>query len=70
MQGDLRNVNQKDDKSLLSYIDMFIKVLDEIKGFSDDIVLTYFENKFKSNALAIKLQSKNPTSLREIFEIA
>lgn len=42
-RDDLANVKQKEDKTLLVYIDHFKKVLDEIEGLSDDTVLTCFE---------------------------
>lgn len=69
-RGNLANVKQRDDESLLSYLDRFKKVYDDIEGLSEDTVLTCFEGGFRSAALYTELQLRKPRTLGEMFNMA
>lgn len=46
IRGDLANVKQKDDETLLSFLERLKKTYDEIEGNSQDTVITCFESSF------------------------
>lgn len=51
--NDATNVKKRNGETPLAYIDILKKVLDEIKGLSDDTILGCFVVKFKLYTLTI-----------------
>lgn len=66
-RGDLTNIKQRDDESLLSYLDRFKRMYDKI---SQDTVITCFEGGFRSRMLYMELQLRKPETIGEMFSVA
>lgn len=69
-RGDLANIKQKEDESLLSYLERFKKTYDEIEGINQDTVITCFEGYFRSRILYTELQQRKSETIGEMFSIA
>lgn len=69
-RGALANIKQRDDDSLLSFLERFKKTYDKIEGINQDIVITCFERGFKSKMLNTELQLRKPETIREMFNVA
>lgn len=46
-RGDMANIKQRDDESLLSFLEQFKKTYDKIEGINKDTVITCFKGGFK-----------------------
>lgn len=53
-RGDLANIKQREDESLLYFLEHFKKTYDEIERISQNIVIIYFEGEFRSRMLYIE----------------
>lgn len=53
-RGDLANIKQREDESLLCFLEHFKKTYDEIEIISRNIVIIYFEGEFGSKMLYIE----------------
>lgn len=69
-RGDLVNIKQREDESLLSYLDRFKKTYDEIEGISQDTVITCFQGELRSRMLYMELQLRKLETIGEIFNVA
>lgn len=45
-RGDLANIKQREDKTLLVYLELFKRTYDEIEEISQDKTITCFEGRF------------------------
>lgn len=55
-RGDPANIKQREDETLLAYLEHFKKTYDEIEGISQDTVITCFEGGFRLRMLYTKHQ--------------
>lgn len=69
-RGDLTNIKQGDNETLLAYLECFKKTYDEIKGLSQDTVITCFEGEFRSRMLYTELQLHKFETIGEMFNVA
>lgn len=69
-RGDLANIKQRDDKSLLSFLERSKKMYDEIEGISQDKVITCFEGRFRSKMVYTELQLRKLENIGEMFNVA
>lgn len=69
-RADLVNIKQREGKSLMSYLERFKKMYDEIEGISQDMVIAYFECGFRSRMLYTELELRKPETISEMFNVA
>lgn len=69
-RGDLVNIKQRDDETLLSFLERFKKTYDDIEGINQDTVITYFEGGFQFRMLHTELQLRKLGTIGEMFNVA
>lgn len=67
IKGELTNIKQWDEESLLSFLEKFKKASVDVEDLSINIIHTYFEGELKDPHLMSELQLLLPHPLAKYF---